>query len=81
MPLYVRDNDVDAMATELQGLLNARTKTEAVRAALRREIDRLRGKVTVHDRLARARAKAQEIGPGDPDFDMKRYTDEMWGDA
>ncbi|MBB4230729.1 MULTISPECIES: type II toxin-antitoxin system VapB family antitoxin [Rhizobium] len=80
MPLYVRDDDVLAMAAELQKLMKAPSKTEAVRTALRHEIERTRKSMPIRERLARARAKAQEIGPGDPNFDMKKYTDEMWGD-
>ncbi|PKA44729.1 type II toxin-antitoxin system VapB family antitoxin (plasmid) [Rhizobium sullae] len=80
MPLYVRDNDVLALAVELQMLMKAPSKTEAVRIALRHEIERTRKNMPIRERLARARAKAREIGTGDPDFDMKKYTDEMWGD-
>lgn len=42
MPLYVRDDDVLSLAVELQKLTNAPSKTEAVRRALRREIERTR---------------------------------------
>ncbi|KKX32928.1 type II toxin-antitoxin system VapB family antitoxin [Rhizobium sp. LC145] len=80
MPLYVRDDDVLSLAVELQRLTNAPSKTEAVRRALRHEIERTRNAMPIREKLARARAKAQEIGLGDPDFDMKKYTDEMWGD-
>ena len=58
MPLYVKDDDVLAMANELQKLMRARSKAEAVRAALRHEIERARSKMTIRDRLARAMAKA-----------------------
>jgi antitoxin VapB len=79
VPLYVKDDDVLAMANELQKLMRARSKADAVRTALRHELERARGKLTIRDRLARAMAKAEEIGPANPDFDMKKYTDDMWG--
>ena len=31
-------------------------------------------------RIARAQALADAMGPNDPDFDMKAFTDERWGD-
>lgn len=79
MPLYVRDDDVLALAVELQRLTGAPTKTEAVRRALRHEIERTRQARPLREKLARARAKIDEIGiGGDPDFDMKAYTDALW---
>ncbi len=78
MPLYVRDDDVLALAVELQRLTNAPSKTEAVRQALRHEIERMRQALPLRNRLARSQALAEAIGPSDPDFDMKSYTDALW---
>ncbi|GGA88546.1 histidinol dehydrogenase [Brucella endophytica] len=80
MPLFIRDDDVAAMAAELTRLTRARSKTEAVRMALRHELERTRETVPCQDRLARIHEMAAEIGLPNPDFDMKSYTDEMWGD-
>jgi antitoxin VapB len=80
MPLHIRDADVDALATELQALVGARTKTEAVRRALKHEIDRTRDNIPLRARLEAAVVKARAMGPGRADFDMKRFTDEMWGE-
>ena len=33
------------------------------------------------ERLARSKALADAMGPGDPDFDVRANTDEMWGEA
>ena len=30
--------------------------------------------------VADLQARVAALGPGDPDFDMKKFTDEMWGD-
>ncbi|MER8776373.1 type II toxin-antitoxin system VapB family antitoxin [Mesorhizobium sp. M0977] len=80
MPLFIRDPDVDAMAVELQHITNARSKTEAVRTALRYEIERNRGSVPLRERLAKVKEMARRIGPANPDFDMKKFTDQMWSD-
>ncbi|HEX8047915.1 type II toxin-antitoxin system VapB family antitoxin [Rhizobium sp.] len=81
MPLYIRDDDIDALAVELQALSKARTKTEAVRSALRHEIDRLRDAVPLRDRIAKIQTQAAKLGLPNPDFDFKAFTDEMWDDV
>lgn len=80
MPLYIRDNEVDALAAELQAVSGATNKTEAVRTALLHELERNRAKVPLSERLARLQARVAELGPLDPDFDMKRFSDELWED-
>jgi antitoxin VapB len=80
MPLYIRDDDVDALAVKVQEITGARTKTEAVREALRHEIERNLALQPLSDRLAAVIARARLLGPGDPDFDMKAFSDEMWGE-
>lgn len=80
MPLFIDDADVIAMAEELTRLTKARSKTEAVRTALRHELERARTRVPLPQRLARIHEKAARIGLPNPTFDMKAYTDEMWGD-
>lgn len=80
MPLFIRDAEVDALAEEVRRLTKAKTKTEAVRRALQAQLTAARRALPLGERLARARALADAMGPGDPDFDMKSFTDEMWGD-
>ena len=80
MPLYIRHDEVDALAMELQALIGASTKTEAVKRALECEI---RTK-------PRNYSAAGAFGFGDrqgardetlrPDFDMKQFTDDLWGE-
>lgn len=79
MPLYVRDDKVDALATEIQKLTKAKTKTEVVLRALQHELTLVRKSMPVKDRFAKSMAMADAMGPGDPNFDMKAYMDEMWG--
>lgn len=80
MPLYIRDDEVDALATKLQREMNAPSKTEAVRVALMHELERNRAKVPLRERILRLQAEAKQIGLPNPDFDMKKFTDEMWED-
>lgn len=81
MALYIRDPEVDALAEEVRKATRAKTKTDAVRAALQAQLVRSRQALTGPERFARSLALADALGPADPDFDMKAYTDELWGDA
>lgn len=80
MPLFIRDADVTAMAEELARLTNARSKTEAVRIALRHELEHVRKRVPLQERIARIHEKAAKIGLPNPGFDMKTYTNATWND-
>ena len=75
LALFIRDNTVDALAAQLQKALKAPTKTEAVRQALQRELDRVQQQRPLRERIAKAQAI---MGSSDPNFDMKIFTDEMW---
>ena len=80
MPLYIKDDEVDALATELQSISGARSKTEAVRTALKDAIERKRDKTSIIDAIRRAQAKAKAMGVRpDPDFDMKEFMDDLSG--
>jgi len=81
MPLYIRDDEVDSLAAELQAATGAPTKTEAVREALRNELRRAREKEPLIDRVRRIQARArQQLGPPNPDFDFRKFREELWGD-
>jgi antitoxin VapB len=81
MALFIRDAEVDALAEEVRKLTKARTKTEAVRRALQAQLAQVRRALPVRERLVRSKALADAMGPSDPTFDMKAYTDEMWGES
>jgi len=80
MPLYIKDDEVDALATELQALSGAATKTEAVRTALKDAISKRQKRATLSERIAEIQDRVAALGLRDPDFDMKKFTDAMWGD-
>ena len=79
MSLYIRDDQVDALAERLRAETGARTKTQAVCAALQHELERVNAKKSFAERNAEAFALADRIRPPNPDFDEKRFMDEMWG--
>jgi antitoxin VapB len=79
MALFIRDPEVDALAEEVRRLTKAKTKTEAVRQALRAQLAAAHRAAPMKDRLERAKGLADAMGPSEPAFDMKAYTDGMWG--
>ncbi len=79
MPLYIKDPEVDKLAEELIGLTKS-SKVEAVKLALKHEIDNRKTKLHVRDRLAKTLAMAREAGPM-VHLDHKKVTDELWGET
>ena len=53
MPLFIRDEEVSALADELTRVSKAPSKTAAVRQALRHELARLRASTPLEERLVR----------------------------
>ena len=78
MPLYIRDAAVDALAEKVMKATGAKTKTDAVRKASRAQLDAQMNRKPLLERLQPILDRADQIGEPDPDFDMKKYTDEMW---
>jgi antitoxin VapB len=78
MALYIRDDEVDALARELQKALKSQSKTEAVRTALQNELERARSAEPLEMRIRRLQDAVKAMGPDDPDLDMKEFMDEMW---
>ncbi len=81
MPLYIRDDSVDALARTVMKATGARNKTEAVRAALQARLESVRKKQPLIEHIREIRSMADEIGPPDPTFDMKTFSNDMWGDG
>lgn len=79
MALFIRDAEVEALAEEVRKLTRSKTKTEAVRRALQAQLTEARRALPLRQRLERAKALADAMGASAPAFDMKAYTDEMWG--
>lgn len=78
MPLYIRDSSVNDLAEQLRVRLGARTKTDAVRTALQRELERVEADMPLREKLAALRARARErLGPPVRGMDMKRLMDNL----
>ena len=80
MALYIRDDEVDLLARQVQNATNAPSKTEAVRIALQNELERVRKTVPLEERIKRIQDAVRAMGPDDPNLDMKKFMDEMWGE-
>lgn len=78
MSLFIRDDEVDALARQVQKATNARSKTEAVRTALRHELERAGKPIPLRDRVRKFQVMARQMGPDSQDFDMKNFMDKMW---
>ena len=80
MSLYIRDKGVDELARKAQRLLKTPTKTEAVRQALEREIERAERKPPLRERIRHIQEAVRRTGPDDPGIEMKKSMDEGWDD-
>lgn len=80
MSLFIRDKEVGELARRLRNETHAPTLTEAVRTALRHEIARAKQARPIEERIAKALALADALGPTNPEFDMKRFCDEECGE-
>jgi antitoxin VapB len=79
MPLYIRDSSVDELAEQVRVRIGARTKTDAVRTALQRELQRVKSETPIRERLAAVRRRAREVlGPPVPGIDIKKIMDDIW---
>lgn len=69
---------VDDLATRFMKRSGAKTKTEAVRMAQTAQLAAEQARKLLFGRLEPLLKRAEELDAPDPDFDMKRFTDEMW---
>ncbi|MBO0902787.1 type II toxin-antitoxin system VapB family antitoxin [Jiella sonneratiae] len=75
----VSDPTVDELAEEVRRATNAENTTEAIKLALRHELERLRRRGSFEERNAAVMAMADALGASDPQFDLKSFSDAMWG--
>lgn len=57
------------------------TKTEAARQVLQAALGAKLNQTALIDRIRPLQSRVIELGPVDPDFDMKVFTDEIWEDG
>lgn len=78
MPLYIKDPEVDRLTEELISITKS-SKVDAVKDALKHEIEKRRAALPVREQLAKSLTMAREAGPF-ARGNHKRETDEMWGE-
>lgn len=78
MALYVKDPEVDRLAERVSRLANV-SKTEAVRRALRRELEHVEAPSdTIDQVLALVRDLKKRAGPGAPGKVDKAFIDSLY---
>lgn len=82
MALYIRDPEVDRLVEEVQRLRKTATKTEAIKNALKKEIEAAKAEVPFIEKIKALQDKVAALGIApDPDVDMKKFMDEQWADT
>ena len=77
MPLYVRDDAVDDLAKEYMRLSGAKTKSDAVKAALTAQIEAMKAQKPVMELIEELQVSLNaQLGEPDPNFDMKTWSDD-----
>ncbi|MFC4594293.1 type II toxin-antitoxin system VapB family antitoxin [Sphingobium tyrosinilyticum] len=80
MPLYVKNNEVNRMAERL-AMLQKVGKTEAIRRALRHELEREQQMPSLVERgLAFARSLRAKAGPDAGRAANKKFIDSLYGE-
>ncbi|AYD00424.1 type II toxin-antitoxin system VapB family antitoxin [Neorhizobium sp. NCHU2750] len=86
MALDLTNEELDALAERARKVLNAPTKQDAVRQALERvvgepskEAEQAENRATRADRLQALQREYQSMGSFNPDFNEKKFLDDMWG--
>ncbi|MCE7027982.1 type II toxin-antitoxin system VapB family antitoxin [Jiella avicenniae] len=74
----INDPAVEALAEEVRRATNAESATEAIKLALRHELERLQRQRSFEERNAEVMAMADALGETDPQFDLKSFSDAMW---
>lgn len=80
MPLYIKDETVDDLAIRYQKATGAASKTAAVRNALIEGLKQYQNAPSLKERIEELQIQADEIGPVDPGFSMKKFSDDLWED-
>jgi antitoxin VapB len=79
MPLYIRDESVDALAERVKIAMKSTSKTEAVRTALRHELERLDQATPLRVRIKRLQ-ESLGINGRTEGFDQKAFSDSLYED-
>jgi antitoxin VapB len=75
--LYICDDEVDELVEKLMRITDAITETEVVRQALEGALEPQHKQPSLNDGIRPLQARVAALGPVDPDFDMKAFTDDL----
>lgn len=74
------ESEISRMVQKLMAVTGADSEAEAILGAVRFQLGCLENPRPLLERLKPVLDRADALGPGDLDFDMKAYLDEMWGE-
>lgn len=77
MALYIRNQEADRLAEAYRAAGGYATKTEAVIAALRRQLALAGDQASENAHLAPILEEARAFAPDHPDFDFKSFSDDL----
>ncbi|MQT13118.1 type II toxin-antitoxin system VapB family antitoxin [Segnochrobactrum spirostomi] len=80
MVVRIEDAEIEALAERFRAHVGAATIVEAIGLALRTALRGGEQRPPLAQRLRRAIALADAMGPSDPTFDAKPFMDDMWGE-
>ena len=80
MPLYIRDESVNALAQKLADVRTHGNKTEAVRFALMDALERSVNEQSLSQRVRKHQDRAADLGLRPDGFDDKVLMDDLSGD-
>lgn len=82
MALYIKDQTVDELAEKVRIELGMRTKTDAVRLALKHELERTTRKKPLGERLAALQDQAaHSLHAPVAGVNMKQIMDDLWDEG
>ena len=73
---YITNDTVDALVEQYMLVTGTGTKAEAVRQALQDALNNHERR-SLAERIKPLQARIAKLGPVDPNFDMKSFTDEL----
>ncbi|MDE2758791.1 MAG: type II toxin-antitoxin system VapB family antitoxin [Paracoccaceae bacterium] len=81
MPLFIKDETVNSLAEKVVKTTGVKNKTEAVRLGLNCLLETKKKEKSLLEHIHELQAQVALMGKPDPNFDMKKFTDEMWDDT
>ena len=74
------ESEISRVAQKLMAVTCAESEAETILGAVRFQLRCLENPRPLLERLKPTLDRADALRPVDPDFDMKAYLDEMWGE-